>query len=132
MASYDEQQVLDLGKNPIPGGDPCGSDVADDEQYIEVDAQISGLDRIESEEPDWYMIEQSTINILSSKSKDVEMAAAHNVEAETVSGRVTVSLPPGVEAWESTDPASASGAPVDCDCIVNVRSVSGRVDVSSR
>lgn len=76
MASYDEQQVLDLGTNPIPGGDPCGSDVADDEQYIEVNAQISGLDRIESEEPDWYMIEQSTINILSSKSKDVEMAAA--------------------------------------------------------
>ena len=76
MASYDEQQVLDLGKNPIPGGDPCGSDVADDEQYIEIDAQISGLDRIESEAPDWFMVEQNTINILRSKSKDVEMAAA--------------------------------------------------------
>ena len=76
MASYDEQQVLDLGKNPIPGGDPCGRDIADDEQYIEVDAQISGLDRIESEAPDWFMVEQNTINILRSKSKDVEMAAA--------------------------------------------------------
>lgn len=76
MASYDEQQVLDLGKNPIPGGDPCGRDIADDEQYIEIDAQISGLDRIESEAPDWFTVEQGAINILSSKSKDVEMAAA--------------------------------------------------------
>ena len=76
MASYDEQQILDLGRNPIPGGDPCGSDVADDEQYIEIDAQISGLDRIEAEPPDWFTVEQGAINILRSKAKDVEMAAA--------------------------------------------------------
>lgn len=76
MASFDEQQILDLGKNPIPGGDPCGTDAADDEQYIEVGAQMTGVDRIEADEPDWYVIEQNCINILNAKSKDVEMAAA--------------------------------------------------------
>ena len=61
----------------------------------------------------------------------VEMVAAHDVEAETVSGRVEVSLPSGVKAWESTDATATSVAPVGCDCTVNARSVTGRVDVLS-
>jgi len=63
---------------------------------------------------------------------DIEMEGPHDVEAETVSGRVRVSLPAGVEAWRSTGTADMSTAPEGCDCVVNVRSVSGRVEVSSR
>lgn len=76
MASFDEASVINLGKNPIPGGEPCGIDAADDEQYIAVDAEMTGVDRIETDEPDWYSIEQNAINLLNTKSKDVEMAAA--------------------------------------------------------
>ena len=76
MPPLDEQPILDLGKNPIPGGEPCGIDAADDEQYIAVDHEMTGVDRIDSEEPDWYTIEQNAINLLGTKSKDVEMAAA--------------------------------------------------------
>ena len=63
---------------------------------------------------------------------EVEMDSAHDIDAETVSGRVTVSLPPGVEAWHADEPHDSSDQPDDCDCVVNVRSVSGRVRVSSR
>ena len=76
MPPLDEQPILDLGKDPIPGGEPCGIDAADDEQYIAVDHEMTGVDRIDSEEPDWYTIEQNAINLLGTKSKDVEMAAA--------------------------------------------------------
>lgn len=76
MPSLDEVPILELGKTPIPGGNPCGTDVADDEQYIEVGAQMVGVDRIEAAEPDWFAVEQNATNILRSKAKDIEMAAA--------------------------------------------------------
>ncbi|UCE58230.1 MAG: type VI secretion system protein TssA [Phycisphaerales bacterium] len=76
MASFDENPIIELGKNPIPGGEPCGVDAADDPQYIEVTADLAGLDRIEADEPDWFKMEQDTINVLRSTSKDVEIAAA--------------------------------------------------------
>ena len=76
MPALDEAPILELGTNPIPGGDPCGVDAADDEQYLAVDAEMTGVDRIEVDEPDWYTIEQNASNLLRTKSKDVEMAAA--------------------------------------------------------
>jgi DUF4097 and DUF4098 domain-containing protein YvlB len=63
---------------------------------------------------------------------EVEMDAAHDVEAETVSGRVNVTFPHDVQAWQPTEGHAGSEAPVDCDCAVNARSASGRVNVSSR
>lgn len=76
MPSFDETPILDLGKNPIPGDSPCGIDAADDEQYIEALAELGKLGRIEADEPDWYLLEQHSMNVLGSKSKDIEIAAA--------------------------------------------------------
>lgn len=76
MAQLDEQSILDLGTTPIPGAEPCGSDVSEDEQYIVVTAEIAKRGRIEAEEPDWYRIESDGIEILRSKSKDAEIASA--------------------------------------------------------
>jgi type VI secretion system ImpA/VasJ family protein len=76
MPSFDESKFIDLGKNPIPGDAPCGIDAAEDEQYIESMADYAKVDRIEADEPDWFVIEQQCVNILSTKSKDVEIAVA--------------------------------------------------------
>lgn len=63
---------------------------------------------------------------------DVQMDAAHDIEAETVSGRVNVSYPRDVVAWNPSEHPGASVIPGECDCTVRVRSVSGRVNVSER
>jgi hypothetical protein len=61
---------------------------------------------------------------------DVNMMTADDVDAETVSGRVNVSLPPGVTAI-SGDEAGDDPLPEQC-CVVSARSVRGRVSVGSR
>jgi len=77
MASLDESAIIELGKAPIPGADPCGQDIADDEQCILVLAEVGKMDRIDtSEPPDWYQIEQDATALLKSKAKDLEMATA--------------------------------------------------------
>ena len=76
MAKLDETPIIDLGKNPIAGGEPCGIDAGDDEQYMNALAEVAKIGRIELGEPDWYQIEQDSIAVLSSKSKDIEIAAA--------------------------------------------------------
>lgn len=76
MASFDENPIMELGKKPIPGGAPCGIDAGDNPQYIFVTAELAKLDRIEADEPDWFKIEQEATNLLSTVSKDVEIAAA--------------------------------------------------------
>jgi type VI secretion system protein VasJ len=76
MGSLDEIPVLALGTEPIAGPESCGGDITEDEQYIFVQAELSKLDRIEADEPDWYGIEQAAGDLLRHKSKDVEMAAA--------------------------------------------------------
>jgi DUF4097 and DUF4098 domain-containing protein YvlB len=63
---------------------------------------------------------------------DISMGAAYDVDAETVSGRIVVSLPPSVRPQI----VSSSGDVVDSgdayDCVVVARSGSGRVDVANR
>ncbi|MHC4063120.1 MAG: type VI secretion system protein TssA [Planctomycetota bacterium] len=76
MANFDESPVLELGKNPIPGGEPCGTEASEDEEYIFVVGEVAKLGRIEADEPDWYQIEQTATNVLRSKSKDAEIASA--------------------------------------------------------
>ncbi len=76
MPPFNEGTIIELGRNPIPGSEPCGVDVADDEEYLVVGAEMSKVDRIEADEPDWYQIEQNSTNILRAKSKDVEIATA--------------------------------------------------------
>ncbi len=76
MASFDEATVIELGKTPIAGAEPGGTDAADDEAYIAVGAQMANLDRIGAEEPDWFQVEQNCIELLRSKVKDVEIAVS--------------------------------------------------------
>jgi type VI secretion system protein VasJ len=76
MPPLDENPIIDLGKIPIPGSQPCGADVAEDEDYLAIGAEMSGVDRIEADEPDWYLIEQNGTSILQGKSKDVEVATS--------------------------------------------------------
>jgi DUF4097 and DUF4098 domain-containing protein YvlB len=67
----------------------------------------------------------------SSGRIEISMGGAHDVDAETVSGRITVSLPAAVRALVVPSPGDAA-VDTDCDCVVIARSVSGRVDVSNR
>ncbi len=60
----------------------------------------------------------------------LELVAAHDVEAETVSGRVSIVLPPGVRAYRPD--ATGGPTPDDADCTILARSVSGRVQVVTR
>lgn len=75
MPSLDENAILALGTDPIPGGSPCGTDAAEDAMYIAVTAEMPKMDRIDADEPDWFVVEQNCTQILRSKSKDVEVAS---------------------------------------------------------
>jgi len=63
---------------------------------------------------------------------DIRMTEAHDVTAETISGRVSVSLPGGARVQRTSLIGEVPNADPDCDCTVTARSVSGRVDVVSR
>jgi DUF4097 and DUF4098 domain-containing protein YvlB len=66
---------------------------------------------------------------------DITMATASDVTAETVTGRISVSLPPGARALraDSGDATSHPAArPADVDCVVTARSVTGRINVVNR
>jgi DUF4097 and DUF4098 domain-containing protein YvlB len=63
---------------------------------------------------------------------DIHMTEPHDVTVETVSGRVSVSLPGGARVRRSDDGHGAALSDPECDCTVTARSVSGRVDVVSR
>lgn len=62
---------------------------------------------------------------------DIEMATANDIEAETVTGRIAVSLPRGVRVFRA-EAAVGQSTPDDADCTVFARSVTGRVDIGNR
>ena len=62
----------------------------------------------------------------------VAVAGAHDVEAETVSGRVEVSFPDGLRPLVVNSPAEVPGERAGHDCVVVARSGAGRVVVSGR
>lgn len=62
---------------------------------------------------------------------EIEMDGPHDAEAETVSGRVQITYPPGVR-FRQSDQGGAEPAESDVACTVRARSVSGRVSVSNR
>ena len=74
MPKLDEAPIIELGKNAIPGGDACGVDAGDDEAYINATAEFTKHGRIESDEPEWFQMEQDCTAVLREKSKDVEIA----------------------------------------------------------
>ena len=63
---------------------------------------------------------------------EIALGGAYDVDAETVSGRIVVSLPAGVRACTVVPPDEPVAEPGDCDCVVVARSGSGRVDVGNR
>lgn len=69
-----------------------------------------------------------------SVSGRIEMAleSPHDVRAETVTGRIEVSLPKGATAYQPPDSALDTLRPPDCDCTVIARSTTGKVVVTSR
>ena len=60
----------------------------------------------------------------------IALDSAHDVDVETVSGMIAVSLPHGARAHRSLAPGVE--APEGYDCTVSTRTVSGRVDVTTR
>jgi type VI secretion system protein VasJ len=77
MSPTELSQVLELGSNPIPGDAPTGADVSTDADYLSVMSELVKADRIDTTDPpDWQVLEQSAVNVLREKSKDVEIAAA--------------------------------------------------------
>ncbi len=63
---------------------------------------------------------------------EVSLLAARDVRAETVTGRIVVSLPAGVRPYELEQQAHLAPTPEGYDCTVIARSVSGRVTVDSQ
>lgn len=62
---------------------------------------------------------------------DIRLAAAHDVDAETVTGRISVSVPGGVNAaFVKPGGHAAPGQPTDCT--ITAQSVTGRVDLVQR
>lgn len=62
----------------------------------------------------------------------VALAGAHDVEAETVSGRIEIAYPVGVRPLVVSTRGDVAAARQECDCTVVARSGSGRVVVSER
>lgn len=63
---------------------------------------------------------------------DIQLDSGHDVDAETVSGRISVRLPRGVHAHVVDGPGPPAPLPSGCDCMVRAVSVSGRIEVSDR
>lgn len=62
----------------------------------------------------------------------VTMDSANDVQAETVTGRIDVSLPPGIRPYDPISQGLQDITPDGYDCTIVARSVSGRVSVESR
>ena len=60
----------------------------------------------------------------------IKMAGAHDVDADTVSGRIEVGLPKGTAVHHLSGKNLLEPQPADCDCTVRATSVSGRVEVT--
>jgi hypothetical protein len=63
---------------------------------------------------------------------ELSMVSAQDVRAETVTGRIEVSLPNGTVAYQPTDASGRSLRPPECDCTVVTRSTTGKVVVTAR
>ncbi len=63
---------------------------------------------------------------------DVAMDSANDVAAETVNGRIEVSLPPGVRPYNPEIHGLQDNTPEGYDCTVVARSVGGRITVEPR
>lgn len=63
---------------------------------------------------------------------ELAMASVHDVHAETVTGRIEVSLPKGTVAFRPPESARGTLPPPGTDCTVFAKSTTGRVVVKAR
>lgn len=63
---------------------------------------------------------------------DITMATANDVSAETVTGRINVSMPPNVRVFHTDLAQGSTERPDGADCVVATHSVTGRVEVVNR
>lgn len=63
---------------------------------------------------------------------DVRLTNPADVVAETVNGRIKVTMPAGTKVHRPTAGEASGDRPSDCDCTVTARSVNGRVVVGER
>lgn len=63
---------------------------------------------------------------------ELDVVAANDVEAETVSGQISIVYPRGTRIHRLDRTGVAGPRPADTDCVVSVRSVSGRIEVTTR
>jgi DUF4097 and DUF4098 domain-containing protein YvlB len=61
---------------------------------------------------------------------DVTMGTPSDVDAETVSGRINITMPEGVRVRIETPTSTTVAADGECECVVTARSGSGRVVVT--
>jgi len=83
VASLDEAPILALAAANHSGG-PAGVDVADDPDYLYIEAELDKLDSLEAQEsakargedpqPNWFEIEMRAQRLLESKTKDMVLA----------------------------------------------------------
>lgn len=83
MASLDEAPILALATANHSGG-PAGIDVADDPDFLYIEAELNKLDSLEAQEsakargedpqPNWFEIEMRAQRLLESKTKDMVLA----------------------------------------------------------
>lgn len=63
---------------------------------------------------------------------ELSLEQPHDVRAETVTGRIEVSLPRGTVAFQPEGPADQRLRPPDASCTVSTRSATGKVVVANR
>ena len=103
----------DVGKRPIPGEAPAGKDIRDQEDFLELQAEVNRSQTVSSGERatvDWQKVRSMAGTILGEKSKDLLVASYLAVALSRTGG------PPGVlaglrvmrdvvgEYWESLFP----------------------------
>ncbi|MDX2381007.1 MAG: DUF4097 family beta strand repeat-containing protein [Acidimicrobiia bacterium] len=62
----------------------------------------------------------------------IGLATAADVTAETLSGRIEISVPAGVRVHRTSTVPPIEPRPADTDCVVAARSGSGRVEITTR
>ena len=60
----------------------------------------------------------------------IKMSEVHDVDVESVSGRISVALPNGTAVHHLNGKDDATPTPAACDCAVRTTSVSGRIEVT--
>jgi type VI secretion system protein VasJ len=70
----DLDELINLGKEPIPGDSPAGSSVQYDESYEAIRSEMQKLESVTQEPIEWSLVIDNSAEILRSRSKHVVVA----------------------------------------------------------